>query len=152
MTARAALPRAFFLCAAVAPFVLGGCAREADREAPAPPAPAPTPTPAPVPAPASACPPDELLGALHAAAFHLEHGTPAEARADLRAAGAIPAGDATSLELLGALRGAVDRAEGDPAGARLVSEEVRARLADWACLGPELHRALHERLPPLEVP
>lgn len=85
------------------------------------------------------CPPDEVIGALHDAAFQLEHG--ADAAADLERAARGPL-DATARSMLQRLQHAA-MAGGD---ATAVTEQIRAELADWRCLGEEQHRRLHAAL------
>jgi hypothetical protein len=88
------------------------------------------------------CPGDELLEAVHAAAFHLEHG--GDAAADFRRAATAVSGplDSVTRDLLSRLRRAA-AAGGDVVS---VTEDARAQLADWRCLSEEAHRRFHTRL------
>jgi len=86
---------------------------------------------------APACPPDDVLEAIHAAAYHLEH-DPAGGAVTLVVVAPL---DDTSRSLLADLARA--RLDADP---RPPTEQVRVRLAAWLCLTEAKHRRFHERL------
>jgi hypothetical protein len=96
------------------------------------------------------CPPQEGIAALHAAAFHFQHGPAPTAREHLRRARAIierPGPRATALlERLAAISGLSDR---EPGRAAAETEHLRLDLGEWACLPAELHERLHAALPAL---
>ena len=98
------------------------------------------------PAPPS-CPPEGAIEALHAAAFHLEHGDSADGRAALaRAAAGVQTPELQRLRAR--LAAAAEAADAD--ARRRGTEEVRAELAGWTCLPAALHARFHARLPPLD--
>jgi hypothetical protein len=93
---------------------------------------------------ATGCPADEILEAVHAAAFRMEHdsmeaGRRALAEVATRIHGPL---DATTRELFGRLAFAASGG-GDP---REITEEVRAALGNWSCLTEEMHRRFHMHL------
>jgi hypothetical protein len=97
------------------------------------------------------CPREEFLEALHASAFHFQHGSPAVARLQLeRARGLAPApGDVLSTRLLAQLTEISRRFDGEPSWAQSETELVRLALGDWPCLPEALHRRFHQALPAL---
>jgi hypothetical protein len=86
------------------------------------------------------CPPDDVVEAVHAAAYELEHegNAAAVARASLLVRAPL---DETTRSLLARLAHAAT--EDDPTA---TTEAVRNELADWRCMGEEKHRRFHERL------
>jgi hypothetical protein len=91
---------------------------------------------------APACPTDELVEAIHAAAWRLEHQGQGGVCGELGRAMAQVRGplDETTRRLLARL------ARAGTEDARAVAEQLRAELAAWPCLTDELHRRLHARL------
>jgi hypothetical protein len=93
---------------------------------------------------APACPPDDLLEAVHASAFRLEHGAPADAHAELAHAASLVRAplDGKTRDFLARLAFAA-AGGGDP---RDVTEQIRAEFADWPCLTDAKHQRFHQRL------
>jgi len=100
---------------------------------------------------ATACPADTFVAAVHGGLFYFEHGSPEEAREALALAErlAVHGSDPTGRALLEGLRSVADSIDADPAVAHLEVERLRMALGDWRCLDEDLHRALHEELPPI---
>lgn len=134
--------RPLVLLAAVASF---GCARSAPTAAPA-------------------CPSEAFLEAVHAAAFHFEHGTAARGWQSLEQARALAPAEpgGKSREVLDRLEGAarmIDEPQAPlpadpnaawlrpPDQARYELEKLRLEFADWACLPEPLHQRFHAALP-----
>ncbi len=97
---------------------------------------------APAPPP---CPTEDVIEALHAAAFHLEHGELARGRAALDLISA--AEDARLTRMHAALAAAANATDAD--SRRRATESVRADLSGWACLPEPLHARFHAKLPAL---
>jgi len=95
------------------------------------------------------CPDLPFIEALHAAAYHIEHGALEEATRRLARAHALGAHDPVSLQMLGRLDQAAQLEPADPAQAKIETEYVRATLADWPCLAEEVHQRFHAQLPPV---
>ena len=97
------------------------------------------------------CPPRETLEAVHAAAFHFEHGTGDTAGSHLeRAQGLASAtSDTTTRRALSMLTEIARRHTDEPQWAHLETERVRLLLSDWSCLTADLHRSFHAELPPI---
>jgi hypothetical protein len=90
------------------------------------------------------CPPDDVIGSIHAAVFWFEHGETDRAREELARAKRAAPRDPTAIEIIRALD------DLDPStDVTGKTEMLRARLADWRCLDDKLHVRLHERLPPI---
>ncbi|MCH9688743.1 MAG: hypothetical protein K0V04_45345 [Deltaproteobacteria bacterium] len=98
--------------------------------------------------PTGGCPSDAVVGHLHAAAFHFEHGDASRARERLTAAERIlpPFAQRDTGRILGALRQIAKDHAADPTATRTAVEEVRAQLTDWGCLTEGLHARLHQQL------
>jgi hypothetical protein len=92
-----------------------------------------------------------VVEALHAAAFHFEHGDPAEARAALARARADltrePGRSREAHDFLTRLDDVARAQPSNPGQARSETEWLRMSMQDWACLTPAVHARLHERLP-----
>lgn len=95
-----------------------------------------------------ACPSEEAVRQLHAAAFHLEHGKPVDGQKALELARSAlpPLAEQDTGVIFNRLRKAAEIVTTDPDAARLEVEEVRAILTDWSCLPDELHDRLHAEL------
>jgi mono/diheme cytochrome c family protein len=90
---------------------------------------------------APACPSDEVLEAVHAAAYRLEHDGPSASVVAGACARVLAPLDETTRSLLADLaRAALDP---DP---RPATEQIRARLAAWPCLTEAKHGRFHEQL------
>jgi hypothetical protein len=115
-------------------FLLAGLLVACSRRAPAPPA----------------CPPPEVIAAIHASAFYFDRGELDLASEQLDAAHAATAGrpiDAVTASLLVEL----DRTalQIDVESMKAHAEALRARFADWKCLDEATHARLHAALPPV---
>lgn len=100
----------------------------------------------------SACPPEELIEALHAATFHFEHGLSSDGRSALGRARELAREtlDSTvrsTLERLSLVEQTVDR---DPNRALSELEWIRVAFRDWSCLPEPLHQRFHSALPPIK--
>ncbi len=104
-----------------------------------------------IPAAEKACPTEEGLMELHAAAFHFQHSRTTTGLGHLqRARGIIhPTDGAPASRLLGKLTEISTLIERERDRAAGETEDVRLALSEWSCLPPELHRRLHAALPPL---
>ncbi|MCZ7682075.1 MAG: hypothetical protein M5U28_26085 [Sandaracinaceae bacterium] len=104
------------------------------------------------PPPEPSCPDAELVEAIHAAAFHFDHGPVSTARARLDRARSLAGGgsDEATDRLLAELTAISQLVDEDPARAHLENERLRMRLGDWHCLREPAHSALHAKLPPIE--
>jgi hypothetical protein len=89
---------------------------------------------------AAACPPDDVIEALHAAIYRLERGDPTGER-EIDSLVRAPL-DGTTRDLVAQLHRAALRPDAHDA-----AESLRARLADWPCLTADKHRTFHARLP-----
>src|SRR5262249_6271867 len=85
---------------------------------------------------APACPPDDVLEALPAAAYHLERGGLAD---DVRVRAPL---DAKPRDLLARLA----RATAGVADRVATTEEIRAELSSWRCLDAAKHARFHDKL------
>lgn len=96
------------------------------------------------------CPAPEFLEALHAAAFHFEHGAAAEGHKQLRRAQWLAGAplDPTAQQLLERLV-SLARVDAGADQAGLVAEATRAAFLDWRCFPAELHQRFHLSLPPV---
>ena len=101
--------------------------------------------------PDTPCPPEPLIEALHAAAFHFQHGTPADAGAKLAAARVLSRDvlNADAVRLMGHLERIRITGASDPAAAATETEWVRAFLSSWYCMPTAMHDSFHTRLPPI---
>jgi hypothetical protein len=98
------------------------------------------------------CPSRDVVEALHAAAFHFEHGSRDAGHAALTAARSRLAKTSTAghaRDLLGQLDLVERILPTDAARARSETEWIRLSLQDWACLSPTDHTRFHEKLPPV---
>ncbi len=104
------------------------------------------------PPPEPSCPRAELVEAIHAAAFHFDHGPVSTARTQLDRARSLAGGrsDRATDRLLAELATISQLVDEDPGRAHLENERLRMRLGDWRCLREPAHSALHAKLPPIE--
>lgn len=96
--------------------------------------------------PMGACPSDELVRRMHAAAYYFEHDQAKRALAELDEAKSVlpPLAEPTTGKIWSTLL-QIPEAK-TPDAARLLAEEVRAALTDWHCLPEAMHEALHAEL------
>jgi hypothetical protein len=100
--------------------------------------------------PESACPPAELIRAIHAGSFFLQHGTKAEAKPHIDKARrelADQSGVSKAHALIGQLEKAHAASTADDV--HLGAEAIRLELSRWTCLTEKLHNELHQDLPPI---
>jgi len=93
------------------------------------------------------CPGEAIVEALHAAAFHLEHGDAALGRAALARTSDAKPGNPGFDRMRAQLGAAATTTDGD--ARKRAAESVRAELSGWACLPEPLHTRFHTRLPAL---
>jgi hypothetical protein len=96
------------------------------------------------------CPPDAVIELLHDAVFHLDQGDDdARVRSDLSAVRSQMPHEGPAAVWARGFADRMQAALASDGGRRFDAETLRADLHMSACLPKELHRRLHQRLPPL---
>jgi hypothetical protein len=131
-----------------AALALTSCRQKAPEGAQEPPQAKPAPT---VIGAAEACPPEQLLRALHASSFHFQHGPVAQGRRHLAQAQELAHGPATGAlgGVLAKLSSISARIAGEPDWAHSETEQIRLFFSEWRCIPDEMHTRFHEALPPI---